>query len=85
MTLTTCIASFKTVAKFQMEKLRQSHAIAKRMDAWIIPELFILGNSGGTEHAQTVCTRLFFSPPMHKSLRTRLTSIQYVVQYEIVG
>ena len=31
----------------------------------------------GTEHTQTVCTRLFFSPPTHKSLETSLSTVQY--------
>ena len=36
-------------------------------------------NSCGTEHARTVCTRLFFSPLLRKNLGMRLQQVQHLV------
>ena len=44
----------------------------------------ILRNPGGTEHAQTVCTRLFFSSPLHESLGMRLTLIMAIQEHPYV-
>ena len=48
------------------------HADVQSNGADFTKKFQIPRNSGGTEHVQTVCTRLFFSLHKHKSLGTRL-------------
>ena len=60
-----CIALFEAMNELQKGKMSRFYG------NFLIPR-----NPGGTEHAQIVCVRLFFSLSTHKSLGTRLLYTQ---------